>query len=592
MVIQTIEPIIKEMLDEYIGQAAKAAGYENGFGIQGCDLSKPIWWAAYCRQSQEEQYHNNRLPDYLHTCAVEAKRLNVMVPREYVLYDLVTGEHLERPAMIQLRKLMSERHIAGIIFPALDRLSREPLHQQIFELEATHYGIQLHYADAPSGNDPGSQFARTILAHAAKLVKIANRKNNSGSNVGRVISRNVPAGKTPYGYKYQAEYEDMGYGRRRLLRAWWEVNKIDSEGSPEWGSEAWVVVQVFHWIGDEERTLYWVAKKLNELNIKPRYTDEWSPSLVGFIVKKRCYTGHHVYNRATYVPNPRKPLGDLTGAVRRTLRRLKPEAEWVPFDVPTLVSDELWERSNRIVVERGRGRGKEGRRIEALLRSRVFCPSCGQPLTVYRDSNHHHLTYYICGTRSQGWKHKRCHIRSFRVDRLDTFTWDCVAALLRQPGLVEEQISKEASANQLEHLQKRIRLSQNKIDRLHAKIRRVQDGYEADPPVYTAAESEERITSYRSMVTTEEAEINRLKHLMEQQLVDKETGQAARRALESIRDTNLDNATFTEKQNIISKLGVKVYPSDDGKVVRIASKLTVRGDKITPQIISMASPKL
>jgi uncharacterized protein YbaR (Trm112 family) len=244
-------------------------------------------------------------------------------------------------------------------------------------------------------------------------------------------------------------------------------------------------------------------------------------------------------------------------------------------------------------LERGRGRGKEGRRIEALLRSRVFCPSCRQPLTVYRDSNYHNLTYYIGGTRSQGWKHKRCHIHSFRVERLDTFTWDCVAALLSQPGLVEEQLTKDVCANQLEQLQKRVRLSQSKMDRLQAKIRRVHDGYEADTPVYTAAEAEERIASYRHMVDTEKVEITRLRQLMEQQFIDKETAQAARRALEYIRDTNLENATFTEKQNIISKLGVKVYPSDDGKVVRIASRLNPSYEfRISPYKTSMASPKL
>ncbi len=116
-----------------------------------------------------------------------------VVPHEYILYDLMTGEHLERPKVIYLRKLMAERQISGVVFPAFDSLSRKPLHQQIFELEAAHYGVQLPYADALSGNDLGSQFARTILAHAAKLVKIANRKNNRGGNIGRVINRNVPA---------------------------------------------------------------------------------------------------------------------------------------------------------------------------------------------------------------------------------------------------------------------------------------------------------------------------------------------------------------------------------------------------------------
>ena len=93
MVTHVIEPIAKDTFDEYIAQAAKAAGYEKGFGITGCDLSLPVWWAAYCRQSLDEQGNNNRLPDYLRTCALEAKRLGAVVPREYVLFDLMTGEH-------------------------------------------------------------------------------------------------------------------------------------------------------------------------------------------------------------------------------------------------------------------------------------------------------------------------------------------------------------------------------------------------------------------------------------------------------------------------------------------------------------------
>lgn len=111
-------------------------------------------WAAYTRQSWEEQANNNRLPEYLLTCAREAKKLGAVVPIEYILYDTVTGEHLERPDMMRLRRLLAERRTSGVIFPALDRLSREPLHQQIFEVEAAHYAIQIYHADVPNGNDP------------------------------------------------------------------------------------------------------------------------------------------------------------------------------------------------------------------------------------------------------------------------------------------------------------------------------------------------------------------------------------------------------------------------------------------------------
>ena len=594
MAIQAIMSITDETLDEYIIQAAKAAGYEKGFGIRDCDLSKPIWWAAYCRQSLDQQTQNNRLPEYFFTLAKMAREQSVVVPREYILYDHKTGEHLERPNMIYLRKLMSERLISGIIFPALDRLSREPLHQQIFELEAAHYGVQLQYADAPSGNDPGSQFARTILAHAAKLVNIANRKNNRGGNIGRVLNRNVPAGKTPYGYKYHADYEDLGHGRRKLLAACWLVDKLDPGGEPERESEAWLVTRIFQWVGHENRTLYWVAKELNKLGVKPRYANEWSPSLISFIVKNHCYVGRHIYNRGTYVPNPKKPIGDVTAAIKRTIRQLKPESEWVQFKVPLLVSENLWKLANQNLMERGRGKGKEGKQIDALLRGRVFCPSCGRLLSIYRDSNYRHLIYYVCATRSQGWKHKRCLIHSYRIDWLDGVVWDCVYALLKQPEWIEEELSKQEANEHVDELRKRIGIEHQRINRTQAKIRRIQEGYEADPPVYTTSEAEENIKAYRDLISQVEKDIYRLQEIMAQQTLNKKTKEEVRCVLDTIRDMNLENVSFSDKQNLIAKLGIKVYLSEDKKVVRISS--IIQPDpcpfKFSPQKISMASPKL
>ena len=52
---QTVEVMSKERLDHYITEAAKAAGYEQGFGIPGCDLRLKQWTVAYARQSSEEQ---------------------------------------------------------------------------------------------------------------------------------------------------------------------------------------------------------------------------------------------------------------------------------------------------------------------------------------------------------------------------------------------------------------------------------------------------------------------------------------------------------------------------------------------------------
>lgn len=189
-------------IDWWIESAAESVGYEHGFGVRGCDLSQSDWWAAYTRQSLEEQKSNNRLVEYSRTCAQEAKRLGVIVPREYIFYDAVTGEHLERPGVIRVRKELAPDHrIAGIIFPALDRLSRESTHIGIFEFEMDYLGVRCHYADVPSGSDLMVQMVRQNLAYAAKFVKLVNRKNNRAGNIGRALKGIASAFRPSYGLR-------------------------------------------------------------------------------------------------------------------------------------------------------------------------------------------------------------------------------------------------------------------------------------------------------------------------------------------------------------------------------------------------------
>ena len=73
---------------------------------------------------------------------------------------------------------------------------------------------------------------------------------------------------------------------------------------------------------------------------------------------------------------------------------------------------------------------------------------------------------------------------------------------------------------------------------------------------------------------------------------DAQSLEQTREALARVHLENVRSATFSEKQNIISKLGIMVYPSEDHKTVRIASRLPVIGDTVSPQIISIASPIL
>ena len=101
------EVMNKERLDRYILEAAKAAGYEEGFDAIGCDLTHNRWWVAYARQSTREQTENDRLGEYLLTYARLAKHNSDTVPREYVIYDAESSEDLNRPGDLAAQRVNS-----------------------------------------------------------------------------------------------------------------------------------------------------------------------------------------------------------------------------------------------------------------------------------------------------------------------------------------------------------------------------------------------------------------------------------------------------------------------------------------------------
>jgi site-specific DNA recombinase len=569
--LQTKEVMTRERLDRYIEEAARAAAYEEGFGVQGCDLSLAHWWVAYARQSLKEQAENDRLAEYLLTCAKLAKQSSVTIPREYVIYDADSSEDFNRPGMIHLRgELIAGKHIAGVIIPLQGRLAMDPLHQLTFEKECDYYGVQVIYGDAPGGKDWASQTTRLIQAQANALRVKSNRDNALAGNIGRVLAGKAPAHRAPYGYIYLAEKViEPRTGRAKVLRAWWEINELAPDGQPQWGSPGWVVTQIFIWVGDEGRTEYWVASKLNELKIPSLYGPAWAPKMVGEIVKRRCYTGKAEYNANGRVSNPNRPLGDLTLGIKRTLLRPKPEGEKVTFEVPTLTTEERWRRANENLRERGRGRGKQGRRIQVLFRGRMLCPKCQKPMSVLRDKRDQ--VYYHCRPHYCRWVKNPCTYNHFIPGTWDDELWEEICEMLRNDAWAEQQLVAELSQNA--DWEKLVRIEQWKVSQARTRINRVQEGWERG--FYTDDEARAKLNEHRETIARTEAEIRRLQSESSHRELNPADAELLRQELKALRDRNVDEATFEEKLDLVAKLGIKVLPSEDLKSRKISCELNL-----------------
>jgi hypothetical protein len=569
MVVKEIELVTKEEFDQYISEAAKVTNYEN-FGKTGCDLSMPVWWAGYCRQSLDQQSHNNRLPEYLLTLAKLAKEQGVVVPREYVLYDHVTGEHLDRPSMQFLRhELVDRKKVLGIFFADLRCLSREPAPQQVFEREAEIRGVKLMFGDAPSGMDVGSQFARSAITFSNKLTRLAIHGNARAGNIGRVLKGSVPACKAAYGYRYCRDAELTSGGKVLIKKAWWEIDSKDETETLVKDSPAWIVQQIFRWIGREGWTSWSVARRLNEMGVHSPSGTKWGPNGVCKLVRRSCYTGKNAYNSRSMVSNPARPLGDVTGQVKRTILRVKPKEEWVFYNVPQIVSEELWQKTNNALTQRGRGRGKEGKAIQALLRSRIFCPRCGLPMVVRRDGKRNKV-FYHCIRHYRVWDGNACGFSKFVPARWDDVIWDCVYALLSDDSWLDEQLRTEE--DQRNASAKLIEVEEKKLAQLQAKIIRIQTGYEEG--IFSAEQARNRINVCQHGLTLTQAEITKLEHQAGKSI----TGSVIdcfRKELESLRDGNLKTASFEDKLRLLRLLNIRVYPSEDLKTVRIKTGFDV-----------------
>ena len=542
-------------MDDWIHAAAKSVGYEEGFGVKGCNLSQDHWWSAYTRQSNEEQRNNSRLAEYLRTCAAEAKRLGVIVPRDYVFYDVVTGEHLERPGMIHLRReLAPAQRIAGVIFPVLDRLSREPTHIGIFEFEMDYHGVHYHYGDAPNGSDPMSQMVRQNLAHAAKFVKLVNRKNNRAGNMGRALKGIAPAFRPSYGYIYRAEYREES-GRKSVIKAWWELNTAGPDSKPDQGSPAWVVQNVFNWVGNEERTLHWVAREMNRLGVPTAGGSSWNPGKVQRLVRNPCYTGKHAYNVHARVPSLNQPLVDITAEIKRNRKEVKPESEWVYFDVPMLVEEDLWKRANELIAIRGRGRGKQGKSIDALLRGRIHCPRCQQRMVVRRHPRYKERAYYHCKTYGQRWRERPCTYNTFIPASWDEVVWADLCSMLRDESWLDAEV---ASAQQKdEAIGELLRQQQLKVAQAQRKMVGVQEGFEG--AIYSLEQAQTRVAQLKTDIGEAEREIKRLRERATAVPRSAADMAALKGELRNLRDRNLDEAPFPERTNLVARLGLRVY---------------------------------
>ena len=182
-------------------------------------------------------------------------------------------------------------------------------------------------------------------------------------------------------------------------------------------------------------------------------------------------------------------------------------------------------------------------------------------------------------------------MRFIRVSWLDQLGWDETTHLLQNPAIVEARLQKIDKDDG--GIQKRIRLELFHKREAERKIAKIQDDLLNDEPVITRKEAVVKIGELRATIEKADIEIARLQGIVQIAKQSQEKVEATKKALEKLRDTNLKTATFQQKAELIARLGIKLYPSEDLTYMRMYCGLNImEPQKVSCYKTSIASPKL
>jgi hypothetical protein len=232
--------------------------------------------------------------------------------------------------------------------------------------------------------------------------------------------------------------------------------------------------------------------------------------------------------------------------------------------------EEQWLIANTNLRERGRGRGKQGKRIQALFRTRMLCPRCGKPMSVLQKKGSDQV-YYYCRAHYCPWLKDPCIYSRFVPGTWDDETWEEVCALLSNDTWLDQQLETESS--QSADIDKLVRVEQFKISQAKLRVSKVHEGWEKG--FYNPEEVQTKLTEHREAIARAESEIERLRAQMANRGFSAVEAKLLRQELKVLRDRNLRESTFEERADLVAKLGIKVLPSEDLKSRKIFCRLNL-----------------
>ena len=404
--------------------------------------------ALYARVSTQQQEVRGTIGSQIEALRARAHRDEHEVVQEYI-DDGHSGATLDRPGLDALRDAAERGLVEAVLCLCPDRLARSYAYQVLVIDELARHNVKVLFADAPPlQDDPQAQLLTQIQGviseyERAKMAERYRRGKLYRSRLGEVVSW-----RTPYAY-------------RRVPRSTaGPAHLVVHE------PEAAVVRRIFTQRVSDGLSLREIVRGLAADEIpSPTGKAMWGLSTLVRVLRNEAYIGYVYYNRTVSVPAP-------PGGKSRMLPRPRPREEWIPIQVPSIVTEEIFNAAQQVSVDNSRWSPRRTEPGTLMLRGLVKCGVCGVGTSCHRRRKRDGTCYryYCCRNHDPiraGGEHLRCRERSIRADELDELVFEEITKALLNPDLLlagEQAVARRKELpdgdivdDQLERLDRKIK---------------------------------------------------------------------------------------------------------------------------------------
>lgn len=497
--------------------------------------------ALYARVSTALQEQEETIASQLAVLQAYAQAEGDEVPPEWVFRDEgYSGSTLDRPALDALRDLVQSGACRRILVYAPDRLARSYVHQALLLEEWQRLGAEVVFLNRPRASQTPEE--KMLLEMQGVFAEFERAKILERLRRGRLHKARqglwVPP-TSPYGYR---RLPASGNTPARL-----EVYE----------PEAVVVRELFRRLIEEGQSIRALVRWLNgpPVILTAKGKKKWSTSVVGRILTNPTYSGVAYMNRYQVVEpaRPRHPYRRQ----RKTVRRLRPQEEWIAVNVPAIITPEEFAAAQAQLQRNGERSPRRNNRYRYLLRGLVHCGICGLALAgkrgVYRCKGKDPL----CVSRETP-----CPSREVKAERLDGAVWESVAALLRDPTALQMAYQRQCQRATIagEPLAQEMERVERGLQQLAREEKRLLDAYQVG--ALSLGTLQERLALLQQRRAGLEEQQQTLQKEGQIVLKTQEVLAYLERFSHEVRE-NLAQATFEDQRRIVELVVEDVVVTDE-----------------------------